>query len=228
MRVIRKPACAAGRLPRRLRGDRSGIALTEFAFALPFLTIIVMAGVETANFAITVLRVNQLAMLAADNAARVRTSIDEQDMNEVMIGLRFAGQGIGFGQKGRVIISSLESNGYTDSRKGYKITWQRCFGARNVTSSYGVVGQGANNASLAAGMGPAGKKIEPVPGAALVFAEIRYTYSPAVASMFMDDMELTSLQSFTVRERASEALTNTTSMPDASKRLCDAAHLSAT
>jgi hypothetical protein len=202
--------------------------MIEFCLVLPLLLTITLTGIETANLAVTVLRVNQLAMLASDNAGRVRGSIDEQDVNEVMAGLKFAGSEIGFGANGRVIISSLESNGQTGTQAGYWVRWQRCFGAKNVTSSYGLEDAGAYDASLAAGMGPAGQKIKPVTNSALIFAEIRYTYHPLVVSAFMADKELSAIQAFTVRDRAPQKLTNNAQLPDTARRLCDAAHLSKT
>lgn len=213
---------------RSLADDRSGVAMIEFAFALPIMLTIVMAGLETANLAVTTLRVNQMAMLAADNAARVRNSMDERDVEEVMVGLRFAGTGIKFGQYGRVIISALEPNGKAAPNTGLKITWQRCFGAKNATSTYGITGDGANNASLVAGMGPTGKKIRPVDNNALMFAEIRYDYQPITAGIFLSPFELTARQAFTVRDRAVQTLTNTSGMSTTKQRLCDASHLSAT
>lgn len=218
----------AGGVLRRLRRDRSGVAVIEFALSLVFLLPIAMTGIELANLAVVTLRLNQLAMMVSDNVARYRGSIDEAQVDEVMTGVAFAGRGIDFGQQGRVIVSTLESNGLTGSQAGYKITWQRCFGAKNVTSSYGLQGAGANNATLATGMGPATNKVKPVDNSALIFAELRYTYQPIVGMGFMAPREMTALQSFTVRDRSSQTLTNTTGMSNAERRLCDTAHLSAT
>ena len=213
---------------RALRHDRSGVAVIEFALALLFLLPIALTGIEIANLAVVTLRLNQLAMMVADNVARYRGSIDEAQVDEVMTGVAFAGSGIDFGQQGRVIVSTVESNGLTGTQAGYKITWQRCFGAKNVTSSYGLEGAGATDATLAAGMGPATNKVKPVDNSALIFAELRYTYKPIVGMGFMAPKELTSLQSFTVRDRSTQDLSNTTDMTTAQRRLCDAAHLSAT
>ncbi|MEH3046864.1 TadE/TadG family type IV pilus assembly protein [Sphingomonas adhaesiva] len=215
-------------LSRRLARDTSGVAMTEFALALVFMLPIALTGVEVGNLAVTVLRLNQIAMMAADNVARVRATIDENDINEVMTGVRFAGENIKFGDQGRVIVSTVEDNGQTGANAGYKITWQRCFGKKNVTSAYGVAGDGATNSSMATGMGPSTNKIRPVSGSALAFAEVRYTYQPLVGTGFMPTMELSAIQSFTVRDRASQTLTNISNLTDAQRRLCDAAHLSAT
>ena len=209
------------------RRDTSGVALIEFAFALPLLLTIAMVGIETARIAVTLLRLNQIAMMAADNAARVRSSMDEADVNELMTGIRFIGTGIDLGENGRVIISTLESNGQTGTNVGNKITWQRCYGAKNVISSYGLEGAGTNDASLQQGIGPTGKNVRPVANSALILAEIRYDYKPLVASAFVGGFEMHAIQSFAVRERAQQALTNTKSLSNAQLRLCDAQHLSA-
>lgn len=220
-------------LARRLRRSRSGVAMIEFAYALPVLVTVAIGGTEVANLAITTLRINQLAMLAADNAARVRISIDETDVNEVMVGMRFAGSGIKFGERGRVIVSSVIANGRSPA--GYKIVWQRCFGAKNVTSAYGVQGAGATDNTLQYGINPAAAgtsaKVGTVPptNGALIVAEVRYTYTPLIASMFVGNRELRAVQTFPVRDRTETTVpNNSTSMTDTNKRLCDAAHLSAT
>lgn len=208
--------------------DRSGAAMIEFALSLMFLLPVALTGIELANLAVTTLRLNQLAMMVSDNVARYRGGIDEAQVDEVMTGVAFAGRAINFGQQGRVIVSTLESNGRTDAKAGYKITWQRCFGMKDVPSSYGEENAGLADASLAKGMGPANNKVKPVDNSALIFAELRYTYRPIVGATFMPTRELSSIQSFTVRDRSSQALTNSTNMTDAKRRLCDAAHLSAT
>ena len=61
-------------LPARLRRSKSGLALTEFAFSLPVLLALGLYGFETANLAIGHMRISNMAMLTADNAARVRES----------------------------------------------------------------------------------------------------------------------------------------------------------
>jgi Flp pilus assembly protein TadG len=221
-------------LGRQLAHNRAGLAMIEFAFAMPFLLTIGLAGTEVANLAIVTLRLNQMAMLAADNAARVRNSIDEVDVNEVMIGMRFTGERIKFGSRGRVIISSIESNGQSSPNTGYKIGWQRCFGAKNVSSAYGVEGAGSTNAILRYGVTTAGVAASssagttPTAGGALIVAEVRYTYHPLVASLFMGNRELHAVQTFPVRDRAQQMLTNSKALPDDQKRLCDNLHLSPT
>lgn len=133
-----------------LRRDRRGLALVEFAITLPVILLLGYGGIEMVNFIVANMRVSQIAMTVADNAARVRTSIDEADIDDIMIGAKKIGESIGFAANGRIILSDLEQRTNTTGTgstgvvtaanpNGYRqwIRWQRCAGALNVTSSYG-------------------------------------------------------------------------------------------
>jgi TadE-like protein len=196
----------------RLKSDVSGLAMVEFALALPFLLTLTLGGLEATNLVISYMRVSQIAMLVSDNAGRVRTSIDRLDVNEVMVGAAFAGKDLQLGKYGRVILSSLESNGFTDARRGYVIRWQACFGKKNYLSSYGVQDDGKLDSSLALGMGPTNRKIIPVPGTALMFTEVAYDYQHLLPNLFTEQIfpnrTMTDTVGFTVRERSNNALNN--------------------
>jgi len=192
---------------KKLAADKSGLALIEFALSLPIVLSMGLGGLELANYAIATERVSQIAMTAADNAARVRSSIDEQDVNEVMAGAKFVGSSIKFSQNGRIILSSLEENA---AKNGQWIRWQRCAGAKNVGSSYGTEGEGETDSSLQ-GMGPdlpTPKKIAAVSGTAVMFVEVFYDYQPIVPMPMLGyngrTMHFTA--AFNVRERTDQVL----------------------
>ena len=69
---------------RRLRRDRSGLALLEFAFTAPIVLSIGMYGIENANLALANMRTSQAALNIADNASRLgfTTSSNIQQMRE--------------------------------------------------------------------------------------------------------------------------------------------------
>lgn len=209
-----------------LKSDVSGVAMIEFAVSLPFLLTLTLGGLEATNVMLANMRISQIAMMVADNAGRVRTSIDELDVNEVMIGARFAGNDLELGTYGRVILSSLEGNGQAGANAGNIIRWQRCFGAKIEPSSFGLEGDGASNSSLATGMGPTGQTIIPVPGTALMFTEIVYDYQHLVPNLFtksiFPDRTLRYTAAFTVRERANNVLNNFSNLPNSERRLCNA------
>jgi Flp pilus assembly protein TadG len=141
-------------LMQRIRGlaaDTSGVALVEFAITAPVILLLGLGGVELGNYMMANLRISQIAMSVADNAGRVRTTIDEADIAEVMIGARKMGDAIDFADNGRIILSDLEQRTTTTGTggkgavtatnpNGYRqwIRWQRCSGDLSVNSSYGL------------------------------------------------------------------------------------------
>lgn len=202
--------------------DTSGLALLEFAFTAPVMLLIGMAGMETANLAIAHLQVSQIAMLVADNASRARESIDEADIREIFTGADLTGDAIDFSPNARIILSNLERNGKTGSDKGQWIRWQRCYGGNTqYTSSYGDEDDGRNNSSLAAGIGPSGKKISASGSTAINFAEVIYDYKPLVSDRFFGDTVIRYESAFVARERDDHAIKNASSIPENQLWKCD-------
>lgn len=208
----------------------SGLALTEFAFALPVLLTLCMAGLETANFAMAHLRISNIAMLAADNAARVRDSIDEADIVELMTGAKMTGANLNFAQNGRIILTDLEAANADGTRQW--IRWQRCDGAFNVAPSYGrpltAGGTAITNGteffrtdrtttsanpsspdqSTMTGMGPPDKRISSAPATAVMVVEVVYRYQPIIPNGLLNNREIRYETAFNVRQRTDQSLRN--------------------
>jgi Flp pilus assembly protein TadG len=205
---------------RRYARDDRGVAMVEFALVLPVLLILVCGALEVAHFAIATMRVNQITMTLSDNAARVRSSINESDVNELLLGATLIGRAFEFAEKGRVVVSSVQSNGFADGRKGFTINWQRCTGALNVTESqpaYGREGKGRTDNSLQY-MGKSTNPIAPAGGATMIFVEATYEYQPLFSNAFLGRRLIRSESAFDVRERES----NTLDPDDMPKNLCTA------
>lgn len=203
-----------------LRDDRRGLALIEFAFSLPVLVVLSMAGLETANLALAHMRVSQIAMLVADNAARVRSSIDEADVNEIMTGAELSSDSLKLKANGRIFLSDLEPNGQAGSNAGQFIRWQRCWGSGAFTSSYGVANDGATNSSMAAGMGPTGAKILASSGSAVMFVEVAYSYQPLVSNSLFGAKVIRYSSAFTVRERTDQTIKNAGNLATSATAAC--------
>jgi hypothetical protein len=162
---------------KRLRSDTSGLALIEFAYSLPFLVGITGFGLEMTNLAMVNHKISQATSAMADNMARVglmsalsTVQIRESDVQDTFKGVERQSEGLELMTRGRVIISSLQQN----AAGGQWIAWQRCQGAKVVTSSYGVQGDGATGTAFL-GMGPAAARVQAPPGAAVMVAEIIYS-----------------------------------------------------
>jgi Flp pilus assembly protein TadG len=195
-------AAAARRVARRLRGDTSGVALIEFAFAAPLVLGMGMMGTETSYLVITHLQVSQVAMQVADNASRVgeqdvltARKVYERDIAETLIGAEKLGAGIDIFEQGRVIVSSLQRN----AQGGQWIAWQRCRGAKVHPSSYGVEGAGKTGTSLP-GMGTPGRYIQASNGTAVIFVEIAYDFESITPLALFDGREITYTAVFNVRD----------------------------
>ena len=189
---------------RALWRDSSGVALTEFALSLPLLMTAGLWGIETANLAVTSLRVNQVSMQIADNASRIGDTssledrrIYESDINDLLLGSNIqAGQSIDLYNHGRVIVSSLEVVPGTDDQQ--YIHWQRCKGTKTHPSSYGNQGDGIS--SSLTGMGPRGEEVMAQRGEAVIFVEVSYDYQPLVPGFFATDRVISSTSAYTVRD----------------------------
>ncbi len=185
----------------RLRTNRSGVAMTEFALSLPLLLSAGLWGVETANMAVTHMRVSQLTIHVADNASRIGDTstlqdrkIYESDINDLLLGSNIqGGKGLDFFAHGRIIVSSLEVKPETAGTQ--YIHWQRCKGTLPVSSSYG--GEGASGM---VGLGPAGEEISAVPGEAVIYVEAVYKYQPLIPMAFFSATTIRSASAFIVRD----------------------------
>lgn len=187
-------------LARRLRRDRSGVAMIEFAVGAPFLLLAGLWGAEEANYALVNMRISQLAEHIADNASRVGDTstlqnrrIYESDINEVIYGAQVqGGKGLDLYENGRVIISSVQVN----PAGNQYIHWQRCRGVKKINSDYGS--EGADLGSD--GIGPKGEEVLAMPDDALIFVELNYTYKPLISEKFLGSLDIHSIASFTVRD----------------------------
>ena len=204
----------------QLTDCRSGVAYIEFAYSLPIFILLCMYGVELANIAITNARVSNITSMMADGAARVRDRIDEADINELMVGAKFAGQGINITKYGRIIISTVEDNAATASpTDDQTVTWQRCKGEQVPT---GVDVYAPEGSTLTSGVGPTGQKIVAKPGNPVIFAQIIYKYQPIISNRFFGPITMNYSSAFTVRDRVVQTMQNGGALANSSKSLCTA------
>ncbi|WP_233999757.1 TadE/TadG family type IV pilus assembly protein [Porphyrobacter sp. TH134] len=196
------PLSRQRRLVRRLCGCTSGLAMVEFAFAAPLVLGMGMFGTDTASLVITHMLVSQIATQTADNASRVGTSnqlsvyeVTEADINETFVGAEKVGENIGIFTRGRIILSSLQRN----AQGGQWIAWQRCRGAKNHPSSYGVQGNGATGTGFA-GMGRAGQEITAAQGTAVMFVEVAYDFDSLTPMNLFDEQQIVYTAVFNVRD----------------------------
>jgi hypothetical protein len=202
MPQLTRPFRRAGRFALRLLRDPGGVAFIEFAYSLPFMMILGLGGIELANYSIMHMRVSQLAVSLADNASRAKQDVvsgvprmREYDVNEAFTAAELQSGPLDIEHNGRLILSSLEVN----PEGGQWIHWQRCYGDKPFTSSYGVEGDGASGTSLP-GMGPAGRQVRAEDGYAIMFAEVVYQYKPLIFDRFISENPIRKVAAMYVRD----------------------------
>jgi hypothetical protein len=186
---------------RALRKDESGVALLEFALSLPILLLMSLTGAELTNFITTRMRVSQIALHLADNAARVGSgsllaakTVTETDINDLFIGANLQSGELALRTNGRVILSDLEVDAAHSGK--FKIVRQRCYGLKtSYVSKYGV--QGTDNLT---GMGTTGRLATAPTGGATMYVEVYYDYTPLVKSSLSPSSTLYEAASMMVRD----------------------------
>jgi Flp pilus assembly protein TadG len=165
-----------------LWSNTSGLALIEFAYAMPIMFILASAGIETTNFVIVTRAVNDIAAQVSDNGARmgskgpnVKRLVTEADINDVFTGAALTSASLDIQKNGRIILSSLEKN----ADGGQWIHWQRCTGKLAYSSTKGRENDGKTGNSFP-GMGPAGNPLTATSNSAVMYAEVVYLYKPIV------------------------------------------------
>jgi hypothetical protein len=191
------------RSARSLWLDRSAIAMTEFALALPVFMVMAMTGAEFTNYITTHMRVSQVALHLADHAARMGSgtllsakTVSETHINDVLTGAGLQAGNLDLYQNGRVIISSLEPVANPNPTARYRIRWQRCRGSLARTSSYGLAG-----ATNLLGIGPTGRQVTAPDSGATMFVEVVYRYESILPATVTPDLEIRHIASMIVRDR---------------------------
>ncbi|KMS55760.1 TadE/TadG family type IV pilus assembly protein [Sphingobium cupriresistens] len=188
---------------RRLIRESRAVAVVEFGLALPLMTAIAFTGAELTNFVTTKMRISQLALHVADNAARIGTGtvlankqITEAQINDLLTGANLQGGRLDLYGKGRVILSSIEPVANPNPTNRYRIRWQRCRGSKSWPSSYGRSGD-----SNLSGITVGGQTATAPDDGALMFVEIVYDYQPLIARLFIPQDQITAVAAMTVRDQ---------------------------
>ena len=202
---------------RRFRHDESGLALLEFAFILPIFLTMALTGAEMTNYITTKMRVSQLALHLADDAARMGSgsqlsakTITETDINDLFVGAQLQSGELDLRANGRVILSDLEVDPNNSGK--YKIGWRRCFGSK---TSYARKYPATSGTTNLPGIGPTNRQVTVQPDNATMFVEVFYTYVPIVGrGTLAPETEFTETASMAVRDRRDlTAIYNTANAP---------------
>lgn len=186
---------------RALLHNSSGVAMIEFAYSLPVVLLLSLVGAELTNYITVKMRMSQVALQIADNAARMGSGtatqakmVTETDINDLFVGAQLESNKLDLRSNGRVILSDLETQ--TTGAATYRIRWQRCFGNQAHASGYGSAGD-----QNLTGMGPAGRQVTAQDSTPTMFVELYYVYKPLLKLSWAPTPTLTEIASMAVRDR---------------------------
>lgn len=206
----------------RLRRSTSGVAMLEFGFIFPVVILMALTGSEMTHYITTRMRMSQIALQVADNAARMGNgtllaakTVSETDINDVFTGAQLQSGELDIKTNGRIILSDLEPVASPNTSGKYKIGWQRCYGLKTShASTYGTPGQ--TNLS---GMGPSGQQVTATDDNATMFVEVYYVYKPLIQlGHLAPSTTMMEIASMSVRDRRD--LTQIYNSENATKALC--------
>ena len=74
-----------------LRANERGAALIEFSYTLPVFVFLMLGGLELVSLSLAHMKVSSAAETLADNASRVRVQMDENDVEQIFLGVEQQG-----------------------------------------------------------------------------------------------------------------------------------------
>jgi Flp pilus assembly protein TadG len=149
-------------LHRPLRDSR-GSVMIEFGFAMPFLILLMLGGVELGRFVLLHQKLDRTAMTVADLVARVN-NVNVSDLNTIFSAVNLVMTPFTMGDQGTVIVSSVIEQGGAPFVK-----WQRSGGGTlSITSDIGAENTNATLSDSAL--------VDDTNG--IVVGETYYDYSP--------------------------------------------------
>jgi Flp pilus assembly protein TadG len=185
-----------------LRRNMSGVAAVEYALTAPIVVSMFLSGAELTNYAITKLRISQIALHVADNGSRIGTDslltnpqISEAQINDLMIGANLQAGSLDLRNRGRLIVSSIEPVANPNTTSRYKVHWQRCYGTKVYPSSYG--NQGATNLTA---FGATGRQVTVPDGTAVIYVEVAYDYRPLISARLVPNTVIHDIAAMMVRD----------------------------
>lgn len=203
LHTVIRSRIASRAFARRLIGDHRGLALLEFAMVLPVVVLMALGGAELAHYTTTRMRISQIALHIADNAARMgdgpqmaAKTITETDLADIFTGGQLQAGGLKLKENGRVILSDLEPIANPNTSNMFKIGWQRCYGNKVHPSTYGASGD-----TNLVGIGPAGQMVTAQDDNATMFVEVYYEYTPIIAGRYAPSTTMVEVASMPVRDR---------------------------
>lgn len=170
-------------LCRRLVRDRRGNFTIELAMAMPLLLVLLLTGIEFTRYVLVNQKVERTSASLADLVAQ-STVMTEDGMASLFEAAQYVMEPFDLASAGRLIVTSVAAKDGPP-----RIRWQRTFGARSDSSSFGLQGAVANL--------PNGITVRD--GENVILCEAFFLYEPMVAQGIIDEIVVRRFAAFRPR-----------------------------
>ncbi len=184
------------RLLKRLIANRQGVAMIEFAFALPVMLILIIGVVEMGRLLLLEQKLAHVARTMADLVSQEGT-LAASDFNNLFSAVRFVAEPFDMSEKGTVIVSSVS---VVNSSSPPVMNWQRA-GAGSLSASSSIGQPGVDTPNL-----PANFTVRE--GYTVIVAEAVFDFSPLFSSSIFPPHRINRIAWFRARRGALTDLEN--------------------
>jgi Flp pilus assembly protein TadG len=156
----------------RLRKNEKGVAMIEFAMALPVLTILLLGCIDLAVYLVAHQRIARSAYTMSNLMTQMDQGLTEAQVGDMMLALDQVSKPFDIATDGVATITAIIGNGVDGApATSYSVAWQRCYGANASGSEFGSSGASVSAADIPENTIVTTSQI-------LVVTEIEYTYEP--------------------------------------------------
>lgn len=157
---------------RRLEKNENGVAMIEFAIALPVLTVLLLGCIDLAVYLVAHQRIARSAYTMSNLMTQMDQGLSEAQVGDMMLALDQVSSPFDISSDGVATITAIIGEGVDGAdATSYSVAWQRCYGANASGSKYGGSGTAVTTGDIPASTIVTTSQI-------LVVTEVEYTYEP--------------------------------------------------
>lgn len=182
------------RLHWKFIADRRGGVMIEFAFIMPLIIFVMLAGVDLVRFAMLQQKLDRAAVTLADVTSQYET-LSTTQVDQIFDSVANVIKPFTLGPNGQVIISSVSKTG----ANAVVVDWQR-FGPGSAPSVASSLGTAGSNATL-----PSGFVVKD--GENAIISEVVYDFKPLLFSQIVAPRRVEHSSLFRPRFNALSTLT---------------------
>jgi len=189
-----------------IKKQEEGIAVLEFAIAVPVIVTLLMGTIDLVTYVIAHQRISRAAYTMSNLLTQMDKGLKEAQVSDMMLALNRVSDPYDIATNGKATMTAIIGKGPDGVEPDYfKVAWQRCYGAGTGSSSYG-----AENTTVAQSSFPVNTIV--TSSQILIVTEITYNFEPMLGFLpLAGDIEYKSY--FRPRRGTIESIQNDNTTP---------------